>query len=288
MNESKKSSIKDKLMEIARTEIRLSYSAPEAPLPPCSSRIGGCPAVPSDFVWPEYTGEGYDGEIRSRPLAFLAQINLKEIAGFDPDERLPKTGILSFFYEYMSMPWGFDPKDRGCARVFYFPEEAMLTPHAIPEHMEEECILPERSVTFAPHISLPEFSDSPAFCHGLDWDDYDECCRECGYERDDWGDRTKLFGYPDVIQDSMEEECESVTRGFRRGCPEDYANIPDAEKEDIRSKAAEWMPLFQMGTIETEDGEMMFGDCGHIYFWIRKSDLQALDFDKTWLILQCC
>ena len=85
----------------------------------------------------------------------------------------------------------------------------------------------------------------------------------------------------------MYEECEAVTRGWRRGCPEDFAKIPEEEKADIEEKSSEWMLLFQMGTVETDDFEMMFGDCGHIYFWIRKSDLAARDFSKVWLILQC-
>ena len=28
---------------------------------------------------------------------------------------------------------------------------------------------------------------------------------------------TKLLGYPDIIQNSMEEECAAVTRGFNMG-----------------------------------------------------------------------
>lgn len=32
---------------------------------------------------------------------------------------------------------------------------------------------------------------------------------------------------------------------------------------------------------------MMWGDVGRIYFWIREQDLKNFDFDKTWLILQC-
>ena len=31
----------------------------------------------------------------------------------------------------------------------------------------------------------------------------------------------------------------------------------------------------------------MFGDCGNIYFWIRKQDLAERRFDKVWCILQC-
>lgn len=287
MNALEKKNIQDKLLEIARNEIRISYSKPETPLSVCSSRIGGRPAVPADFVWPEYTGEGYDGETKRRPLSFMAQINLKDAAAYDTEGILPKSGILSFFYELMTMTWGFDPKDKGSARVFYFPEETELTLRELPDNMDEECIIPELAVTFEAHISLPEFCESPDICHELAWEEYNECRQECGYEEDEWGDLTKLLGYPDVIQNPMEEECESVTRGFRRGSPEDFAKISDADKADIKQKAAEWKMLFQMGTIETEDAEFMFGDCGHLYFWIRRSDLQQLNFDNIWLILQC-
>ena len=42
-----------------------------------------------------------------------------------------------------------------------------------------------------------------------------------------------------------------------------------------------------MGTISDDDYELMFGDCGHIYYWIRKEDLMNCNFENTWLILQC-
>ena len=32
----------------------------------------------------------------------------------------------------------------------------------------------------------------------------------------------------------------------------------------------------------------MFGDCGRIYFYIRKKDLAERNFDNVQLILQCC
>jgi uncharacterized protein YwqG len=37
-----------------------------------------------------------------------------------------------------------------------------------------------------------------------------------------------------------------------------------------------------------EAAGMMWGDAGRIYFWIRREDLLARDFDRSWLILQCC
>ena len=78
-----------------------------------------------------------------------------------------------------------------------------------------------------------------------------------------------------------------MTRGYRCGSPEDYAKIPEAEKAEIKEKASEWRLLFQMGTVSTGDYELMFGDCGHIYFWIKKSDLVNRNFEHAWLILQC-
>ena len=98
----------------------------------------------------------------------MAQINLKDVAEYDTEGILSKTGILSFFYEQISMSWGFDPKDKGSARVYYFPDETELTLRDIPESMDEECIIPELAVTFESHISLPEFSESPEICHDLE------------------------------------------------------------------------------------------------------------------------
>ena len=37
-----------------------------------------------------------------------------------------------------------------------------------------------------------------------------------------------------------------------------------------------------------KDGfELMFGDCGRIYFYIRKEDLRNRNFENVWLSLQC-
>ena len=46
----------------------------------------------------------------------------------------------------------------------------------------------------------------------------------------------------------------------------------------------EWTLLAQFGTLSDE---LMFGDCGCIYFYIRKDDLAAQRFDRVYLNLQC-
>lgn len=72
------------------------------------------------------------------------------------------------------------------------------------------------------------------------------------------------------------------------GNSEGWSKIP----KDIRKRAEEsardrWMLLFQLDIVENDDFELMFGDCGHIYFYITKEDLSERKFDNTWLILQC-
>ena len=272
MTEELKNEIIAKLRQVAKQEIKITFEQTDEPLPVGSSRIGGRPDVPSDFVWPTYEGSSYDAtELKRRPLSFLAQM-------------LPTEGILSFFYELETMQWGFDPKDEGSARVFWFPDSETLAPADFPDDMEQDFILPELPINCTPQVSLPDY-----WCMKLPdevtWDDYYACCAVCDYTEAE--DVTKLLGYPDVIQNPMEEECERVTRGYRCGNPEDYQKVPETEKEDIRAKASEWKLLFQMGTVETDDYELMFGDAGYIYFWIRREDLLNRRFDRIWLILQC-
>ena len=162
---------------------------------------------------------------------------------------LPEDGILSFFYDLETMTWGFDPEDKGSAQVFYFPKDTALRAADIPEELDEEFVIPEMAVNFEPHVSLPGYGDKDdelglSRDEDLDWDEFDECRKNAG--GDDKEELTKLFGYPDVIQNPMEEECEACSRGFRQGNSEDYAAITDAEKADIAEKAKDWVLLFQM------------------------------------------
>lgn len=273
----------EKLLKSAiKNEIRLSLRKPDAPLSPLSSRLGGKPAVPADFIWPYYPEQSDE----RRPLAFIAQIDLNDIAELDDENLLPKSGMLSFFYELEEMTWGFDPADKGSARVFYFPDVSELSIPASPDLTEGYAELPEFALDFEKNISIPSYEDFDPDGE-FDCDDFYECAVRLGYDIDEEINRTKLLGYPDLIQEPMSEECEMVFRGFGCGSPEDHAMISEEEKADIRAQADEWILLFQVGSIMDDDSELMFGDCGNIYYWIRKKDLLDRIFDNAWLILQC-
>ncbi|QYR55293.1 YwqG family protein [Fusobacterium hwasookii] len=244
------------------------------------SKIGGKPYLPKDFVWPYY---------QELPLSFLAQINLEEVNSFDKDKLLPSTGMLYFFYELETEEWGYHPESKGCAKVFYFEDTSNFELIDFPKDMEDYYKIPEFKVTFKSNISLPSYEnfylllkEDDAFKkHDISFNDFIPLYDEIFIPDNNY---TKLLGYPEVIQNPMEEECEAVTRGFDMGGVESY---PKQYQKVIRSASKDWILLFQMDTIETSDYELMFGDSGHIYFWIKKEDLANKNFENIWLILQC-
>ena len=269
-----------------RREIVISYHPAQEKLPVGASKFYGTPDLPADFVWPYYKGTDFEDVTKNRPLAFLAQIDLGEAAQYDRTGLLPTSGVLSFFYETMSMEWGFRPGSKGYARVYYFPDKELLVPTAIPPETEEWSV-GEQALTFADAVSLVSpFEYSRRTGKKVDWDTYNELRAEFGaavaaYD----GHHMKMLGYADEIQDAMEPECELYHRGFEEAA---YQTLSEEERADLMEKAVEnWILLFQMGTVEEGDTELMYGDCGLIYFWIRKEDLAARNFDNVRLILQC-
>ena len=109
------------LPPLCRSRIETRFAPAGEDLPAGSSKFGGRPDVPAGFVWPVFETKTFDGEEgKPRPLAFLAQFDCARRAELDPEGLLPRTGLLSFFYELGSQRWGYDPKAAGCARGVWF------------------------------------------------------------------------------------------------------------------------------------------------------------------------
>jgi len=266
-----------------RNQIEIDILSETLDISSCSSKIGGMPSCPRNFVWPTYKITK-KGETKNLPLAFLAQFNLKEISKYDTEGLLPKTGILSFFYELEEMKWGFSPEDKGCARVFYFEDENNLVTCAFPQELPKDFQIPELALNFKSKKSLPYWEEYDLYDNSVQYESefYDEIkAKKLGAEESDF----KILGYADVIQDTMPMDCELVNRGFDLG--NGPAKITDQEKSEVNKACKDWILLFQMGSITTDDYELMFGDCGKIYFYIRKDDLASNNFDNIWLVLQC-
>lgn len=278
------------LSEVKKDEITIFTKPNEDSEILNKSKIGGKPYLPKDFVWPYY---------QELPLSFLAQINLEEVKSLDKDNLLPNKGMLYFFYELKTEEWGYELKNKGCAKVFYYEDTSNFELIDFPEDMEDYYKIPEFKVNFKSNISLPSYEDFDNLNEDekilekykihknfKDFEDklFDEYSEIYDEYMESIESHTKLLGYPDIIQNSMEEECAAVTRGFNMG----GIDYPKKYKEEIKKASKDWILLFQMDTVESDNYELIFGDCGHIYFWIKKDDLANKNFDNVWLILQCC
>lgn len=271
--------------KLKKTAVAADYAPAETPLPPRTSKFGGKPHLPANFAWPYYEGADYlDEEIANRPLSFLAQFNLEEIADFDTDNMLPHTGMLYFFYELCTMKWGFDPKDQGCARVYYIEDTNNLSPVDFPADLAQDYRIPEFALKFSSQMNLPDYGEAAERHTDVEWDCYDEERIIYGCEMQDNTECSKLLGYANLVQGDMLFQCAEIAAGIYCG---DVTEFTDEQRESLLAQSEAWTLLFQMSTVEKDGYELMFGDCGSIYFYIRKQDLKEKNFDNVWLILQC-
>lgn len=276
-----------KLNELCRNMIRLTITEKEQHKLG-GTRFGGIPDVPGDFVWPTFETSTFDDdEVKNRPLSFIAQFNCSDIAELDSEGLLPSSGLLSFFYEVGSQRWGFDPKDAGCAKVYWFTDITELKIAELPSDLSEDYCFPSLKIKLTSEKSLPVWEDfSLAYKdYAGNWNNLSEAKASVGIE--EYDNCSKLLGWPDIIQNNITRECELVSRGFYLG--DTWENISKKDIEEAEATSIDsWRLLFQLDVVVDEDFELMFGDCGRIYFYIRKEDLHERKFDNVWLTLQCC
>ncbi len=274
-------------MELGRTEVEdgeeLSLGA---------SKVGGQPHMPAGFVWPRFEAADCEGEVAERPLAFVAQIDLAAAAKFDVDHRLPESGFLYFFYDVISQPWGFEPEDSGGAKVYYYDVSAdALSVVEFPEDMADEAKIPLSRIDFRVMDELPgyeefcDLTDTARFGDGFDWDSYDETVERLIEMQDCEPDEVcKLLGYADLVQGSILYECAKYAEISDVRTGKKWQDMSAEEKAAFHEEERKWVLLAQFGTLSDE---IMFGDCGCIYFYIRREDLAARRFDRTHMSLQC-
>jgi uncharacterized protein YwqG len=225
------------------------------------------------------------------PLSFIAQINLAHSwrAGpLDPD--FPKAGLLSIFYDTFEQLWGFGQADHiGSVVLFHAADAATLTRWDPPGELTSV----KRYVPFAPLIChaqaclTPIPRDTPQFgnlnLRREAADAYSEWWSKDAnmYGSQDGADWKchRVGGWPTPIQSDMQSDCALVAAGFQQ------SDALRPETETARATAGEWLLLAQIGT--DEGAQMMWGDSGQLYLWIRHEDLVAHRFDAARLILQC-
>ena len=275
MNKRGLERVSESISENIRNSVRLiSRSVKEEKMELGKTKIGGKPDVPEGFVWPEW---------KSGFLSFIAQINLSEVAKYDTEKLLPTTGILYFFYDANQETWGFDPEDVGSSKVIYFDGDMSgLKRIDFPEDLdEEEGIFKACRVDIKSEMSLPGFDSAYVEELELDCDEEDAYFDFCEEKNDD-EIINKILGNPDQVQEDMLLQCQLASNGIFCG---DDSVSDNPRVEELKKGMKDWRLLLQIDS--DENCEMMWGDVGRIYFWIKTEDLKNRNFDKVWLVLQC-
>jgi uncharacterized protein YwqG len=241
---------------------------------PVRSHWGGAPALPVGFSWPRKDGN---------PLGFLARVQLGELHAALPIDWLPRSGALLFFYDMERQPWGFDPGDRGGSAVVHVADDdsqAGGSVHGVTS--SGDTALPHRRLAFRRLQSFPSGERAPVAALDLtegENERYSEL-RDAQFEG---APQHQIGGFPSPVQsDEMELECQLVSHGLYCGDPSGYA---DPRAAELGRRAADWRLLLQLDS--DDDLDVMWGDVGKIYFWIREQDARAHSFDRAWLVLQC-
>jgi uncharacterized protein YwqG len=236
------------------------------------SRLGGAPELPPGFEWPTW---------RDEELAFVAQIDLAEVALLGVPTGLPPEGLLVLFCALDSRPTGLRPEDKGAVKIVVVDGEL--------EFAEDRLTLPEMPLEFTAELSLPsEAAGLPeALALGnleLDaWQRVREGLAELqGVELEDrsidWHAIHRLGGYPDTMEEAMQVDAQLVFNGIDLNSGERYyvPHVSDLEKD-----AHQWQLLLQLSS-DDEVGLQLGYPLGRLFVWIREGDLGQERFDDIW------
>lgn len=197
-------------------------------------KIGGMPDLPAGFIWPRFN---------DKPLAFIAQINLADIAAYDRENQLPDNGLLSFFYEGGKEVWGYDPNDKDGFKAIHFTNTGNLKETPLPSDLEDYLKISPCKVVFEYTTTYP--SDTCELEKELfgetgskDHEDFFNVLYEAQEDT-----INKIFGHPDLIQGDIFLETQLVTNGLYCG---DSTGYQDPLAKELKKSVSDWMLLFQI------------------------------------------
>ncbi len=292
--------MKEKILKLAETEIRAPYAEEvkkllrpyirvytkkndNDTLDIGKSKIGGLPDLPKGIDWP-YSEED------NQHMHFIAQFKLDEVAEYDKEHLLPKTGYLFFFACYSEI-----------GKVIYFEgKEKELEKKEIPETLKPKepsfwkkifkikpakMVYDECQVNFEKQYSIPSWDSvyadivqkeksielKPVDAYSEKYLNEDVIIRKA----EENVTNHHFLGYADGIQDSFQEIHVNIEPDFN------WENITIDQYKDF----SKWILLLQLDTDPNAD--MMWGDAGRLYYMIQKEDLKNHKFDKIKATMDC-
>lgn len=282
----------DKLEALLRLGIWLRRRpVNEAELPVGRSKFGGHPDLPPGLEWPERRGER---------LAFLAQINLAELADLNHCGDLPDAGMLYFFWDADACPGVYSSDSRDAGAVLFYEQNQGLIRAERPSDLVPNLLFPAAGVDGAAGWLLPgalRWSGELDHWEELDdWDDEDE-----EDDEDDEDDADAPAGEVGERYDAMLDELNATLFGDRDSAvplPPQHVLLghPASDQDDLApacvelsrepSAEEEWRLLLQVDS-DASGTRWMFGDGGRVCFMIREADLAAQRFDRVVILAQC-
>ncbi|MGG4493795.1 YwqG family protein [Brevibacillus reuszeri] len=267
------------LLETTRQGIRCEKTAIENYETPCLSRIGGDPDLPPQLEWPQTT----DGT----PMTFLLQLNLKELVKHDESSLLPARGMLYFFVGIDEPAYDIEH------RVLFLQDDQLVS--ATRRHSPGETALEEqfagyqlgaRATLEPPNYAYVDYDQIET--DSFSFEDYEDF-RFLLTDMMDHDDVATLFGYPTGQHDDSEYEAALM---LLTGKQYDYKmekalhEITAHFAGDETKAKQEIQDTLMLVEIES-DNEVGFcwWDAGVLQFFIRKEDLLAGRFDRTYCSL---
>ncbi|MBS1727718.1 MAG: DUF1963 domain-containing protein [Armatimonadetes bacterium] len=234
-----------------------------------NSFTGGSPKMPSTMQWPTNTVGDLD---------FIAQLDLGDLPSLNPNYGLPKSGVLYFFVDYENCFAEAGPVGSNICRVLY-AEDGNNSCSLRMKPSKNKFNFPKSNLGFKKVTSYPssssrllESSEIPREVK-VRWTDL----FPVGLEN-----AVQVMGYAEQLQtEDMELDVEAAHSGIKIY---DQNRQMTAGATSLRSRREDWIMLAQFEGLD-EVG-CTWGDCGAAYFWIRKEDLQNLDFSNVWMVTE--
>ncbi|MBM3667763.1 MAG: DUF1963 domain-containing protein [Actinobacteria bacterium] len=266
----------DAILRLAVPSLRAVPDTGRCP-PPGRSRMGGEPSLTDAGLWPR------QGE---RHLPFLAQFELPEAPGGEPDGlALAGPGLLLVFLAPPE-PGGIAVTDSGSCRVLWLPGEGERKAgrrrgrSGRSLHISRELTLPR---AWYSGVGALELSDEERRA----WEQLrSRLAKAQGVELHDKVDGSlvlnRLFGYPDERRGDMRLICELLDLGadLEGGLAR---NHPLAER--AQAGAGRWRLLAQISRGDPS-APAWAGKDRRLYLWIDEDSLRIRDFSRVRALLR--
>jgi uncharacterized protein YwqG len=256
----------------------------EDTIPVGASKLGGCPDLPPNFIWPEWKGTG---------LTFLAQFRLSDLIAYDVEQLLPSASILYFFCEVEAQPWSLEPTDRDAWQVaFYDGESSTLQRTASPFPVDPTRSPAPHRLDYTTILTLPDYTLVEHFTGVRLSKDELNHYSDFVIAHSRW--EHQMLGHAVEVQWPVQVWCEVGLAGrwFSEIQQPDRHLTPEGERLEAKA-VQDWRLLLQLQAIDTTaidaqgyPWEVDWGLGGMLYFCIRKDDLAQRRFSDTWLQLQ--